>query len=175
MLSFDISSVHAEAVQVNADLSADDSVWQEEDLKPAGPVHVTGRLSATGSGQFYFHGVLKGAAEGECRRCLNDVREGIEAEVQFIFAEPDTETSEDPDVFPVDVRVNRIDLRQAIREEWMLVAPAFPVCREDCKGLCPMCGVDLNAASCGCTRTTTDKRWDALHSLQSRQAGSKRD
>ena len=50
MLSFDIRSLESHAVVVDEDLSADDPVWQEEDPKPAGAVHVTGRLSAAGSG-----------------------------------------------------------------------------------------------------------------------------
>ena len=47
------------------------------------------------------------------------------------------------------------------REEWLLAVPAFSLCREDCKGLCPRCGADLNERPCDCA-DTTDARWDAL-------------
>lgn len=166
MLSFDIFSVQSEAVRVDDDLAADDPVWGDEDVRPTGPVHVTGRLSATGSGQFYFSGHLDGHVAGECRRCLTDVDDDVAADVHILFAEPGAEGAEDPDVFPVDVRMQKIDLRPAIREEWLLAAPAFPLCREDCKGICPTCGADRNAADCGCSTASVDPRWDKLRSLR---------
>ena len=56
MLSFDIRSLEAQAATVDELLSADDAVWEEGDPRPDSAVHVTGRLSAAGTGQFYWHG-----------------------------------------------------------------------------------------------------------------------
>ena len=56
MLSFDKRSVETKAAVVDDQLSADDAVWQEHDPVPEGPLKVTGRLSAAGSGRFYWHG-----------------------------------------------------------------------------------------------------------------------
>ena len=55
MLSFDIRSLSNHAVSVDDTLSADDPVWEEGDPKPSVPLHVKGRLSAAGQGQYYWH------------------------------------------------------------------------------------------------------------------------
>jgi uncharacterized protein len=53
-----------------------------------------------------------------------------------------------------------------VREQWLLAVPTFLLCRDDCKGLCPTCGVDLNAGECQCPpQITVDSRWDALRAV----------
>ena len=61
----------------------------------------------------------------------------------------------------------RVDLRPAIREQWVLNVPAFAECRPDCKGICPTCGADLNAGPCSCG-PATDSRWEALRASRTR-------
>ena len=51
----------------------------------------------------------------------------------------------------VNDRTRELDLRPSVREQWLLAVPSFVLCREDCKGLCPHCGADLNLGPCGCT------------------------
>lgn len=165
MLQFDIRAVEARAVQVNAELPPDDSIWQPGDPMPAGPVRVTGRLSAAGAGKFYWHGKLEGDLTMLCRRCLTETTSHVQGETHVIFAEEGSEETEDPDVYVLDERSLRIDLRPAVREEWLLNVPSFAECREDCKGICPTCGKDLNEGPCECP-TTRDTRWDALRKLQ---------
>jgi uncharacterized protein len=80
----------------------------------------------------------------------------------MIFADAGLEDADDEsDVFVLDPGARSLDLRPAVREEWLLAVPAFSVCREDCKGLCPKCGADLNEGPCDCP-PSTDARWDAL-------------
>ena len=165
MLSFDIRSLASKAVQVDGVLAADDPVWQEEDTRPSTPVHVVGRLSAAGPGRYYFRGHFDGEAAAECRRCLTDVSVSISEGVQLLFVDSDTEGADDPDVFVVDARADELDLRPALREQWLLAVPAFALCRDDCKGLCPTCGADLNAGACDCA-PVTDSRWDSLRSVR---------
>ena len=165
MLQFDIRAVEAKAVQVNAELPPDDPVWQPGDPVPASPLRVTGRLSAAGAGKFYWHGRIEGDLTMPCRRCLNDATVGVQSEAHVIFAEADSEETEDPDVRVLDDRSLRIDLSPAVREEWMLHVPSFVECREDCKGICPTCGKDLNEGPCECP-VRRDARWDSLRKLQ---------
>lgn len=60
----------------------------------------------------------------------------------------------------------QIDLTPAMREQILLSIPPSPVCREDCKGLCAICGKDLNEGACDCDRTVVDPRWEALKAVQ---------
>ncbi len=59
-----------------------------------------------------------------------------------------------------------IDLDPLVREQLVLSLPAYPVCREDCKGLCPVCGTNLNERECGCDRHVPDPRWAGLKDIK---------
>jgi uncharacterized protein len=163
MLSFDIRSLEAQAAVVDDELRADDPVWRPEDPVPDEAVLVSGRLSGAGAGRFYWHGRIEGDVRLPCRRCLNDAVAHVEDETHLIFAEQgDEDADDDPDVYRLDPHEREVDLRPAIREQWILAAPAYALCRDDCKGLCARCGADLNIEPCGCT-PQTDSRWESLH------------
>jgi uncharacterized protein len=168
MLSFDLRALDAHAIAVDGVLPPDDPVWIESDPRPAAEgVRVTGRLSTAGPGRYYFSGALDGAVDAECRRCLTDVRAPVEDELHVVFADADdAEVDDDPDVYRLDPRSQELDLRPAIREQWLLSVPAFVECRADCKGLCPSCGADRNTDACRCETAAVDPRWDALRSLR---------
>ncbi len=162
MLSFDIRSLETKAVRVNGSLQPDDPIWEAGDLRPSEPIQVTGRLSSTGEGRFYFTGRISGAVELPCRLCLEEVDVEVDEDVHLLLAEIGAEEADDPDVFLYDPNARMLDLRSAVRENWLLSAPGFVQCREDCKGLCATCGTNLNESTCNCTPTKTDSRWDAL-------------
>ncbi|MEP7381483.1 MAG: DUF177 domain-containing protein [Gemmatimonadota bacterium] len=166
MLSFDLRTLDSHAAQVDAVLASDDAVWHDEDERPVAGLQVTGRLSAAGPGRFYFSGHLEGTSQDSCRRCLVDVATVVTDDVHLLFAESggDDDVLDDPDVFVIDAREYQLDLRPALREQWLLAVPALVTCREDCKGLCVTCGADLNLGACQCA-TKQDPRWDALRSL----------
>src|SRR5688572_5611008 len=143
MLSFDIRALESKAVHVEGSLPSDDPIWQDGDPRPAEPIRVSGRLSPAGTGRFYFSGRLEGNTIAECRRCLVDVEVEVDDEAHFIFAEPATDGADDPDVYALDPRATDLDLRPAVREQWLLAVPRYVQCRDDCKGLCARCGADL--------------------------------
>jgi len=170
MLSFDIRSLSDRAVNVDDTLSADDPVWQEGDPKPAAPLHVKGRLSAAGPGQYYWHGTIEGDVSMECRRCLGDASAHVSEDAHIIFAEAGTESVEDdPDVYLLDARATELDLRPALREQWLLNVPGYVLCRDDCQGLCPTCGAELNLGPCDCAPTSVDPSWEGLRKLREEQ------
>jgi len=61
---------------------------------------------------------------------------------------------------------DHIDLEPMAREAVVLGLPLAPLCRPDCKGLCPSCGADLNQGPCGCPPAAADPRWAALDALR---------
>ena len=162
MLSFDIRSLETKAVHVDGSLKPDDPIWESGDVLPTEPIRVTGRLSSAGEGRFYFTGRIEGRIELPCRLCLEDVDVEVDEDVHLLLAETGAEEADDPDVFLYDPNERMLDLRPSIRENWLLIAPAYVQCREDCKGLCPTCGTNLNESTCSCTVTKPDSRWDAL-------------
>lgn len=151
MLSFDIRTLSQGPVQVDGSLATDDPVWMDGDVRPVDGVRVTGRLSGAGSGRYYFSGVHSGVAAGECRRCLTPVESAVKGELHLIYADVHDEAADEPDVYPLAELGTSLDLRPAVREQWLLDASDLPLCRPDCKGLCPTCGAELNAGPCNCS------------------------
>jgi len=63
----------------------------------------------------------------------------------------DPDAADDPDFYPISERATSVDVTEVVREELALAAQAdLLLCREDCAGLCPKCGADLNAGPCAC-------------------------
>jgi uncharacterized protein len=154
MLSFSTQSLLRGAIQAKGDLDPDDKVWLEGDQRPLDGVRVSGRLSAAGEGRYYFSGKFTGSTLGECRRCLVEVKSVVSGEAHLGFVESGTEGEDDSDVFPLNQgrTGSEVDLRPALREQWLLDVPAFVLCRPDCKGLCPTCGLNLNQGECSHAR-----------------------
>jgi uncharacterized protein len=167
MLSFDVRSLAVNAAVVEGELPPDDEVWLPEDVRPNAPIQVTGRVSAAGNDRFYFSGHMAGSVTLDCRRCLTPVAVAVADDVAAIFSDGSTEDADDPDIFPLAGGGKKVDLRPAIREQWVLNVPAFAQCREDCKGICPTCGADLNDGACSCA-PTTDSRWNTLRATRTR-------
>jgi uncharacterized protein len=61
-------------------------------------------------------------------------------------------------------------LEDVLREQVLLAVPLKAICREDCKGLCPHCGKNLNLAQCSCEEPVEDLRWSGLRELRSKLA-----
>ena len=150
MLSFDLRSLETKAAQVDGFVQPDDPVWEEGDNRPSESIRVTGRLSAAGDGRFYFTGRMEGRFELPCRRCLEPVNVEVSEDVHFLLAELGAEEADDPEVFLFDPNARLLDLRAAVRETWLLTAPAYVQCTDDCKGLCATCGINFDLALTGC-------------------------
>jgi len=168
MLSFDIRTLETKAAQVDGSVGPDDPIWEKGDTRPTEPIHVKGRLSSASEGRFYFSGRLEGSLKLPCRLCLEEVEVDVDEEAHFLLAGIGAEEADDPEVFLYDPNARMIDLRPAIRETWLLAVPMYVQCSEDCKGLCPTCGTNLNESTCNCSISKSDPRWDALRKHQSK-------
>jgi uncharacterized protein len=103
-----------------------------------------------------------------CARCLRPIEETLpldfEEEFQSTFdlrtGAPLAEQPAD-DAFLIDPQ-HMLDLTEAIRQYREAAADMQPLCRPDCRGLCPRCGRDLNSGDCGCESGAIDARWQGL-------------
>jgi len=164
MLRVDLRELARGPVETRGELGQADPLLEGLEVALRDPVVVTGRLQATGEGRFYWHGTLRTTVAGECRRCLTPVTAPVTADAHALFTQ-DPEAQDDPEAYGLAPDAGEIDLAPAVREEMLLAVPRFLQCREDCRGLCPKCGKDLNAGPCGCA-PATDLRWQALESLK---------
>ncbi len=104
-------------------------------------------------------GTADGAWDGPCRRCLRPVAGMLHVDFQELF-EP---VPRDGESYPLGH--DRVDLEPLARESLVLDLPLVPLCRDDCRGLCPTCGADLNEGDCQCPPAGGDTRWAALDGL----------
>ena len=99
----------------------------------------------------------------QCSRCLDTIEETIHVpfEEQFrVVKDEDEEASVEEEAVPVTEE--RIDLAPYVMEEFVVQLPYAPLCSDNCKGLCPECGTNLNEQSCGCNTEKIDPRMAAL-------------
>lgn len=159
----DLRAAAAEPVETNAEVPASAPAFADLDTAPTRPVMVSGRLMAAGPGSYYWDGRIRTQVETTCRRCLVPVPVDVDEPVRLLFTED--EDNNDPAAVILQPRATEIDLADAVREALILAFPEFPLCREECRGLCPRCGADLNQGDCGCP-PVTDARWGALEVLR---------
>ena len=145
----DVRTLRQGSVPVEQRVAPDDPAFRGLDLKLKQPVRVTGLLQTAGEGSYRFEGRAEGAADGECRRCLKELSLPFDVRFDAVFT-TSKEILDDPGVYRLAEPVTRVDLSEAIREEVGLAVPTYALCREDCAGLCPRCGADLNEGPCGC-------------------------
>ena|SRR3982750_861911 len=111
-----------------------------------------------------------------CSRCatplLETLKIGFEEEFQQVVDATGrlVEERPDPDAFIID-DLHMLDITEAVRQYREASAEIAPLCRPDCKGLCPVCGNDLNVEACSCEDDVTDVRWAGLASLRTASEG----
>ena len=147
MLRVDIRLARNGIVPVDAAVAPDDPVFQGLAIGLDGPVRVSGTLTSACRDTWRFDGRVSGTVKGECRRCLQPVDGPFTAPITAVYTTAE-DIADDPGVYPLVEPVTAIDLSDAVREEVGLTAPQWMLCREDCAGLCAVCGADLNEGPC---------------------------
>jgi uncharacterized protein len=107
-------------------------------------------------------GTVTGPLVGECGRCLDPVASSVEVDLQELYAYPGSETTEDEAGRLVG---DLLDLEPALRDAVVLALPLAPLCRDDCGGLCVVCGARRDDGDCGHDEAPVDPRWATLHDL----------
>lgn len=93
-----------------------------------------------------------------CSRCLKPLNESFDFTVNECFTSD--EISSDSEMLPIIS--NTVDLKGAVEDNFCTSIPFVFLCNEDCKGLCPVCGKDLNGGACGCESDDIDPRLAGL-------------
>lgn len=116
------------------------------ELDLAGPLKVAGWLSVNGDG-VRVRGTVKGALREPCSRCLREVILAVDADFDEMFMDgPGAEE----DVYAYNRETKRISLDQMIYDILSVDIPLQVLCSDECRGLCPKCGHNLNEGTCAC-------------------------
>lgn len=135
------------------------------------PPLVTGRVDRVGI-DMRLRGEIKAVLAAPCDRCLKEVPISVEIPVDLLYAPEDPGGSRTGEIElqarDLDFSVyenDEIDLDGMVLEQMELSLPSRVLCSEDCRGLCPQCGADLNVERCDCQKPV-DPRWQALIDLK---------
>jgi uncharacterized protein len=174
MLRFNVASLLRSAPGTSRDYPvALDHLPIAEDVEPAGPVSGSVRLSRT-SRSILARGRFQAALVETCSRCLGPAAVPVDVEIdEEALPSIDIDTglpvdmSAEPDALRIDEH-HELDLAESLREAISLAEPIAPVCRQDCRGLCPECGSDLNADPAHAHPAEVDPRLAVLAGLRDR-------
>lgn len=134
----------------------------------SGPIHTEMNVVKVGE-SLTASGTSSYKVQQECVRCLEPFAEHFSVEFRFILQKGEPrgpEEADDEAIIWIEEEAGMVDLSSDVRDYVLLEIPMNPVCREDCKGLCPSCGTNLNESTCDCTHEVSDPRWDALKALR---------
>jgi uncharacterized protein len=141
-------------------------------LEGDSPRQVTGKISLIKTHRgILARGTVETVVSLECSRCLKTFKKKLTLNIEEeyfpsldINSGTPVEVPDEPDGFTIDDH-HILDLSEAIRQNALLAIPMKPLCREECAGLCPVCGKDLNKDQCECNEGSIDPRWTKLAGL----------
>ena len=142
------------------------------------PLDVSVHLEALNSG-ILVRGTLEGIVTLICDRCAEDYEQKIAANFESFEANPENEQDHEVNIKasepfePLETRIildakNNLvlDLGAILWEEFLLALPLKPLCSENCQGICPKCGTNLNLSSCNCQKEEGDPRLAILRNIK---------
>lgn len=165
---FNVSGLIQEGIGATRQHQVDGEIFSED----RGTEQVTGNVELLRTNAGILVRAHLSLVEPEtCSRCLKPLQEivSIEFEEEFqttvdLQSGGPLADDADEDAFFIDEN-HLLDLTEAVRQYREASAEMQPLCRPDCKGLCPRCGQDLNLGQCGCNTGPVDTRWAALSGL----------
>jgi uncharacterized protein len=145
----------------------------DADLECAAPI--TGTLTLTNTGHHLLvRGDLETTLRTDCARCLTQVLVPTSVHVEEEFPLPRVDARGVPHWELEDEPVGTIlenyslDVGEMARQHFATAAPTAPLCKEECQGLCPSCGKNLNEGACACAPEEVDERMGPLKALLER-------
>jgi uncharacterized protein len=144
----------------------------DERVNLVAPASVNGKVRLAGA-EVFVNGQIETRVQVECDRCLKQVELPVNAgfDLQYITgAEYESSAGAELTEEVMSVSVfdgETIDVDEIVKEQILLAVPTRMLCQENCKGICPVCGIDKNTGDCECETKDVDPRWAALKNLNS--------
>jgi uncharacterized protein len=167
MLNLSLTAISRGGQRAQWEVPVDHPLWEGADLHLVEPVRVRVEAQPMGEDSVLVRGDIATTVESSCRRCLATVRVPVDEPIDLLFDEL-AATEQDElagEVYPLPGRGDDLDLSDPLREQLVLHAPAFVLCKEECRGLCPRCGAALNRTACDCVPEPEPGPWDALKKI----------
>lgn len=166
VIVIDLQRLDRAPVEIEGEIASDDPLWSEVGVELVEPLAVEATAGGSPTLGVWVRGSMSGRLRTSCRRCLQPLELPISEDFELLFDPKTSDGEGDLTLYGFDPKAEEIDLRVPLRERFLLVVPAFPVCREDCPGLCGRCGASLSQGDCGCGAPEPDPRWGPLQALK---------
>ena len=167
MLKLSLAAVDRGEARVREQVPPEHPMFEGMRVELGAPLEVDLAATSVGEGVF-VRGTLRTTVRLACRRCLSPVEQPVDASVDFLFVERtrEDEAEQDEEVYYLPERGDELDLTQAVREQLLLDVPGFALCGEECRGLCPQCGANLNEDPAHAHEREPDARWAKLSEIK---------
>ena len=168
--SVSLESVSHEPLHIESELPVSVAAIDREPLVTISPLRLSGEISPI-EGGYALAARLIYDGQLECSRCLAAYSFREDEEFSIVLYPRHRQPGIDLELARGDLDTQYydepvIELYPIAEERVQMALPMKPLCRPDCRGLCPGCGKDLNLGSCACARDTADPRWEALRALK---------
>lgn len=148
-------------LEVQTELDRFEGVYGSFDITGKNPVSLTAQN--TGAGEAKVEGKVRLTFATQCDRCLTEVPTVLDIEFERIVTSPDAGTEdEDSRQF---MEGYQLDVDALVQNEILVNWPVKILCKEDCRGICPKCGQNLNMGECGCDTFVPDPRMAVLKDI----------
>jgi uncharacterized protein len=137
------------------------------DERFSGTIRIVAKLDKSVR-QIFLRAEMQAEGNFFCDRCLDNFHQQIEAAYSMVYVQGDRSTvdlNKEEEIQILRADMNYIDLDDDVRQYILLTIPQKLLCRENCQGVCPSCGVNKNIENCTCSTQVADSRWDALKKL----------
>lgn len=165
---FKVRDLEIKPIRFDQSYAAGEMNFLDEALTQAGPLRASGLVEYLDSvAEIHAQGEFQVKLASECHRCLEHAEFAIDRKFDLFYRPAEAlDTEEEIALKEAETEIGfyegeGVELEEILREQVLLALPVQRLCREDCKGLCPSCGVNLNNETCGCTPVVTATGWGA--------------
>lgn len=166
-----VEELRLHPVTIHKRYAAGELLADDPDVEQMGPVQIDGQATVAGDG-LRFRGHLKGTIRPFCARCLESIHTEVDTDLDLLY-QPASELTlgQEVEIHQADTELAfftgaGVEVEDVAREQMLLAVPMQPLCREECRGLCPQCGKNLNQGDCACPSRPIDDRWQRLQDLK---------
>lgn len=148
-------------IDISIPVKMDDTEFLGESFVFEKPLEVTGTI-ANNTKSLELNARVEGEMQVHCARCQKPVIVPVKFRVHEILASDDSQVNDEEIIIFSD---DKIDITDIVLNSFLMSVSGKFLCSEDCKGLCPKCGADLNDGDCGCDNDEIDPRWAGLEEI----------
>jgi len=162
----DLANISTEGLNISRAFMPKAISFNIEEAEIRQPINLDVRVTKVKQG-FRFQGTLRGQINLQCARCLEFFEYPIYTSFDLVYKPLMKTDMEEIELKEQDMNVcfisgEKVDLRELMREQILLLLPMKPLCSSKCKGLCPECGINLNVSKCNCNQKRIDPRLKPL-------------